>query len=303
MMERAKDKPGRERSRAPAARTKASRPAAARDKSGRGKTAGGAKKSPPKAAPARRTKSAPVAKRPATAAKAKPLPKATKPAAKVRPAAPASKPAPPPAPAKHSAPARGTLPPKKGTPPPAARGRESKKPLPPAPARPPARPVPPRPVFQRPAPRPELKRIVPPAVETLLGIRPKRDIKITPLSKADVTFLEGRLHEEWRRLVQDLGKLESSVLKRTQRDSAGDVSAYSTHMADLGTDAMEREKDLYLASAEGKLVARIQEALQKVKDGTYGVCESCGGPIGRPRLEAVPHAAFCLNCQERIERS
>ena len=132
---------------------------------------------------------------------------------------------------------------------------------------------------------------------------PKREVKVQPLSKKDLEFFDQLLRAELERLASDLGKLESSVLKRTQRDASGDLSAYSIHMADLGTDAMEREKDLHFASAEGRRVSQVLEALNKVAQGTFGICDSCGGPIGRKRLEAVPQAAFCLSCQEKLERS
>ncbi|MFN8548893.1 MAG: TraR/DksA family transcriptional regulator [Candidatus Eisenbacteria bacterium] len=130
----------------------------------------------------------------------------------------------------------------------------------------------------------------------------RREPKAQPLKKRDLEYFDQLLRAELERLASDLGKLESAVLKRTQRDAAGDLSAYSIHMADLGTDAMEREKDLHFASAEGKRVGEILEAIKKVHLGTFGACESCGGPIGRKRLEAVPHAAFCLSCQEKMER-
>lgn len=132
-------------------------------------------------------------------------------------------------------------------------------------------------------------------------LRP-REVKAQPLSKKDLEFFTELLRSELTRLANDLGKLENSVLKRTQRDASGDLSAYSIHMADLGTDAMEREKDLHLASAEGKRVGEILEALRKIERGVFGECERCGGPVGRKRLEAVPHAPFCLSCQERMER-
>ena len=79
------------------------------------------------------------------------------------------------------------------------------------------------------------------------------------MNKRDLKHFEKKLLAERERLALSLGKLESSVLKRTQRDSSGDLSAYSIHMADLGTDAMEREKDLQVASAEGRLLTEIDD--------------------------------------------
>jgi hypothetical protein len=72
------------------------------------------------------------------------------------------------------------------------------------------------------------------------------------VNKKDLKHFEKRLLEERERLAQALVKLESAVLKRTQRESSGDLSAYSIHPADLGTDAMDREKDLLVASSEGR---------------------------------------------------
>jgi RNA polymerase-binding protein DksA len=123
------------------------------------------------------------------------------------------------------------------------------------------------------------------------------------VNKKDLKHFEKRLQEELENLGKALGKLEKTMLQRSQRESSGDLSAYSIHMADLGTDAMEREKDLLLASSEGKVVRQIREAMRKVKDGTYGTCEECGKPIGVKRLELIPYAPLCSKCQVQAERT
>lgn len=122
------------------------------------------------------------------------------------------------------------------------------------------------------------------------------------MNKKDLKHFEKRLLEERQRLAQALGKLENSVLKRTQRESSGDLSAYSIHPADLGTDAIDREKDLLVASSEGRQLIEIDEAIQRLQTGAFGVCESCGKEIDRRRLEVVPQARLCLKCQQRAER-
>ena len=122
------------------------------------------------------------------------------------------------------------------------------------------------------------------------------------MNKKDLKHYEKRLREERDNLARALGHLEKSVLQRTQRESSGDISAYPKHMADLGSDAMEREKDLLLASQEGVVARQIQDALAKIADGTYGVCEACEKPIDPRRLEVVPYASLCLKCQEKAER-
>ena len=68
-------------------------------------------------------------------------------------------------------------------------------------------------------------------------------------------------------------------------------------MADVGTDAMEREKAFLFASAEGRMLLEINEALRRLYRGEYGICEICGKPIARARLEAMPHARLCVCVQ------
>jgi DnaK suppressor protein len=123
------------------------------------------------------------------------------------------------------------------------------------------------------------------------------------VNKKDLKHYEKRLHEELQNLAKAVGKLEKSALHRSQREASGDVSAYSTHMPDLGTDSNEREKDLLLASSEGKVIGQIREALGRITDGTYGDCENCGKPIGAKRLELIPYAQLCAKCQVKAEKT
>lgn len=122
------------------------------------------------------------------------------------------------------------------------------------------------------------------------------------LTKKDLKHFEERLLGERKKLMGQLGYLEKTMTQ-TQRDSSGDLSAYSFHMADMGTDAMEREKAFLFASAEGRLLYSINQALRRLYRSEYGICESCGKEIGKARLEAVPHATLCVACQEKQERS
>ena len=119
----------------------------------------------------------------------------------------------------------------------------------------------------------------------------------------DYPEFEQRLLEERVRVLKEMGHYENTVLKVNQRDSAGDLSGYSFHMADVGTDAMEREKAFQLASAEGRILLEINEALRRMARGEYGRCESCENPILSARLEAMPIARLCLSCKEKEERA
>ncbi len=121
------------------------------------------------------------------------------------------------------------------------------------------------------------------------------------MTKKDLKHFEERLLEERRKLASQLGYLEKTMTQ-TQRDAGGDLSAYSFHMADMGTDAMEREKAFLFASAEGRLLYNVDEALRRLYRNEYGLCLMCGKEIGKPRLDAIPHANLCVSCQEKQER-
>ncbi len=122
------------------------------------------------------------------------------------------------------------------------------------------------------------------------------------VTEKDLKEFEDRLLLERRRILKEMGHLETTVLKVNQRDSSGDLSGYSFHMADAGTDAMEREKAFLFASAEGRVLLEIDDALRRLYRGQYGVCESCGNPIARPRLEVMPQARLCVSCKEKEEK-
>jgi len=74
-------------------------------------------------------------------------------------------------------------------------------------------------------------------------------------------------------------------------------------MADQGTDAMEKEKKYYFASLNGGLLYDLDQALERIENGAYGVCTECNQPISKERLEAVPHALKCIKCKASEEMS
>ena len=121
------------------------------------------------------------------------------------------------------------------------------------------------------------------------------------MNKRDREHFQERLIEERVKLLKELGYFEDKIFNSSQRDAAGDLSAYSVHMADQASDAEEREKAYHMASAEGRLLYHIDEALARIKEGTYGACCACGKPIGKPRLEVVPHARLCIECKKAEE--
>ena len=123
------------------------------------------------------------------------------------------------------------------------------------------------------------------------------------MEKEDLLKLKMQLQAERVKIADGINHIERDNLKRSQRDAAGDLSGYSFHMADMATDNFDREFSLDIASAEQILLNRIDEALQKIDEGSYGTCENCEKPISFKRLKAVPYAKLCIKCKEDEEKN
>jgi len=104
-------------------------------------------------------------------------------------------------------------------------------------------------------------------------------------------------------LLKEMELLKDSGLNSTIKETTGDHSSYSFHMADQGTDTMEREKAFLFASRGGNFLYHLEQALERIDKGDYGNCVSCGKEIDHERLEAVPHARLCIECKAKEERS
>ena len=111
------------------------------------------------------------------------------------------------------------------------------------------------------------------------------------------------LEKQKEELVSKIKHLENNSLNKSQREASGDLSGYSFHIADMGTDNFEREFTLGLVSSEQKLLYEVNEALRRLKEGKFGPCEGCGKAIIRKRLQAVPYARLCLQCRAKGEKS
>ena len=118
--------------------------------------------------------------------------------------------------------------------------------------------------------------------------------------ESDLRKFEELLMKKKKQLLEEMGILGEHY-GDTVKESTGDLSSYSYHMADQGTDNHEREMSFMMASKSGRLVYHIDMALKRIKDGTYGVCHTCGKNITKARLEAVPHARYCIDCKSAEE--
>ena len=122
------------------------------------------------------------------------------------------------------------------------------------------------------------------------------------MTKKELVYFRKLIIKKKEELYAELGYLESSSMSKTSKDQSGDLSSYSFHMADQGTDTMEREMAFTFASREGRYLHHLNEALERIENGTYGKCRICGEKIGKVRLEAVPHATQCIKCKNAEEK-
>lgn len=122
------------------------------------------------------------------------------------------------------------------------------------------------------------------------------------MNKKQLSYFEKRLLEERARVMKEIGFYDESF-NATLQNGEGDISSYSFHMADQGTDAMEREKQFLFASQEGRYLWHVNQALRRLYADaeTFGKCHQCGTDIGFDRLDALPHARLCISCKEKEE--
>jgi len=127
-------------------------------------------------------------------------------------------------------------------------------------------------------------------------------VRRTVTKKTDFEHFKKLLQAARRKIAGDLSHLEKDSLNLSQRDASGDLSGYSFHIADMATDNFDREFNLELASGEQELLNKIEDALRKIDEGHFGICEICSKPIAQKRLIVVPYARFCIKCQAEEEK-
>jgi len=119
----------------------------------------------------------------------------------------------------------------------------------------------------------------------------------------DAERAQERLEQERDRLAELRARFESEHLTDESEDeSLAELSHQPQHQADTGTETFNRERDLSILEQLEAELADVEHALRRLDEGTYGVCEACGQPIGEDRLEAMPEARFCVRDQALAEK-
>lgn len=126
--------------------------------------------------------------------------------------------------------------------------------------------------------------------------------KKSHLTTADIEHFKQMLLEKRREILANVNEMEDEALKKSRLDAAGDLSSMPIHMADIGTDNYDQEFTLGLMDSERKLLREIDDALQRIEQGTYGICKGTGKQIPKARLEAQPWARYCVEYTQMLEQ-
>lgn len=122
-----------------------------------------------------------------------------------------------------------------------------------------------------------------------------------PLSPHELRQFKALLTFRRRNLLGDVNQMQSEALEKGS--DSGELSSLPMHIADQGTDSFEQEMTLGLMENESDELQEIEEALNRIKEGCFAVCEGCNKPIPKARLKAIPYARVCVACKKKEEGS
>jgi DnaK suppressor protein len=119
-----------------------------------------------------------------------------------------------------------------------------------------------------------------------------------PWTKDELAEVRAQLRADVKRLTAELEMVEEDLvgLMRSSGEGAGN------DQADVGSATFERDQELTIANNARDMLVQSQHALDRIGNGSYGVCEVCGEPIGKNRLMVFPRATMCMSCKQREER-
>ena len=123
------------------------------------------------------------------------------------------------------------------------------------------------------------------------------------LSEAELETYKNLLIALRTRIRGDVSTMADGALRQSRSEAAGDLSAMPLHMADIGSDNFEREQTLSFIQSDSQTLRHIEEALTRIRSGTYGICENCGCLIPKVRLDVLPYTDSCVRCVELAQEN
>jgi YteA family regulatory protein len=123
------------------------------------------------------------------------------------------------------------------------------------------------------------------------------------MNKDQLAKIKQQLQDEKRHLQRVVDDIDEGGLAVPLSDSIEELSTYDQHPADVASEVFERSKDFALREDAMIKLRAIDHALQRIREGTYGVCENCGREIPPERLEAIPYTTQCVHCRAAAEEA
>jgi RNA polymerase-binding protein DksA len=159
-----------------------------------------------------------------------------------------------------------------------------------------------KPVVKSAKPQAEARITKPKTAPVAVHKKPAPPKVVSPLKAKELEQFRAQLLEELERLKLELQEIEDRAARALEIEAAGETGDYDDHdTADTASETFEREKDLAMGDNTAAMIAKVQNALAKIDGGTYGICDMCKRPIKYARLEAIPFATLCIDCQGRVE--
>lgn len=138
---------------------------------------------------------------------------------------------------------------------------------------------------------------------TVRAVRASRAVKARPRTKRELDEFRKMLEEERERLTEELEAMEEHTPEVEEQVGMDVGGGYDEDLADVASSTFEREKGLALESSVQAMLTQVEEALGRIEEGTYGICQRCGDPIDAARLRVLPYATLCIRCKELEEKS
>jgi RNA polymerase-binding protein DksA len=120
--------------------------------------------------------------------------------------------------------------------------------------------------------------------------------------KADLAAFKKLILKKKEDIIEHIREISEETVKKSQKDASGDISSYTYHMADVATDNYDREFSMGRVSEDREFLFELDDALKRIEDGSFGICEDCGALVSKTRLKAVPSALLCIKCQEKKDK-
>lgn len=120
------------------------------------------------------------------------------------------------------------------------------------------------------------------------------------MDKQNISYYKNKLLKERQRINNVLEQMKKNEVIQSKAEIASELSLYDNHPSDIATETFDIEKGMALEANEVSLLNKVQDSLQSIEDGSYGICKECGREIARDRLEFLPYAQNCVECQSKI---